>query len=83
MTIFFLAYHFNGKEKAVLFMKNCTTFTALFETDLGYVFNLVLVSVQWSLGVYVCICAAGVDTPTNSVRFLHFNGTFHSATGML
>ena len=55
MTIFFLAYHFDGKEKAVLFMKNCTTFTAPFETDLGYMFQLVLVTVQWSLGVYVCI----------------------------
>jgi hypothetical protein len=38
MMIFFLAHHFGGKEKAVLFMKNCTAFTAQFETDLGYMF---------------------------------------------
>ena len=76
-----LAYHVDGKEKAVLFMKNCTTFTAPFKTDLGYM--LQLVTEQWSLGVYMCFCAAGVDSCTNSVLFLHFNGTFHSATEML
>jgi hypothetical protein len=81
MTIFFLAYHFGSKEKAVLFIKNCMTFTALFETGLGYMFQLV--TEQWSLGVYVCVCAAGVDSHINSVLFLHFNGTFHSITEML
>jgi hypothetical protein len=83
MTIFFLAYHFGSKEKAVLFMKNCMTFTAPFETGLGYMFQLVLVTEQCSLGVYVCVCAAGVDSHIISVLFLPFNGTFHSVTEML
>jgi hypothetical protein len=83
MTIFFLAYHFGGKEKVVLFMKNCTTFTAQFETDLGYMFQLVSVTEQWSLEVYVCVCSVADDSHINSVLLLLFNGTFHSATEML
>ena len=42
-----------GKRKAILFMNNFTIFTAPFEADLGYMFQLMLVTAQCSSGVYV------------------------------